>query len=70
MDEIRNKGCVVIRDVVDDAEARTWQAWLRDYVTKNPVDGKPFALLLVLAIVYGGAKQETPVCIARFPGGR
>ncbi len=40
--EIRDKGCVVIRDVVDDAEARTWQAWLRDYVAKNLVDGKLF----------------------------
>ena len=40
-EEIRRKGCVVIRDVVDDAEARTWQAWLREYVAKNPeVDGK------------------------------
>lgn len=37
--DIRDKGCLVIRDVVDDAEARTWQAWLRDYVAKNPVDG-------------------------------
>ena len=37
--EIRDKGCVVIRDVVDDEEARTWQAWLRKYVTENPVDG-------------------------------
>ncbi|PIL29830.1 hypothetical protein GSI_08037 [Ganoderma sinense ZZ0214-1] len=39
--EIRNKGCVVVRDVVDDAEARTWQGWLRDYVAKNLVDGFP-----------------------------
>ena len=39
--EIRRKGCVVIRDVVDDEEARTWQAWLREYVSKNPqVHGK------------------------------
>ena len=37
--EIRRKGCVVIRDVVDDEEARTWQSWLREYVSKNPVDG-------------------------------
>ncbi len=37
--DIRRKGCLVIRDVVDDEEARTWQAWLREYVSKNPVDG-------------------------------
>ncbi|KAH9945206.1 uncharacterized protein BXZ73DRAFT_86740 [Epithele typhae] len=41
--EIRRKGCVVIHDVVNDEEARTWQAWLRDYVSKNPVDGMPEA---------------------------
>ncbi|KAM5544876.1 hypothetical protein V8D89_001774 [Ganoderma adspersum] len=39
--EIRDKGCLVIRDIVDDEEARTWQAWLRDYVSKNPVPGFP-----------------------------
>ncbi|TFK91415.1 DUF1479-domain-containing protein [Polyporus arcularius HHB13444] len=39
--DIRRKGCLVIRDVVDDEEARTWQAWLREYVSKNPVDGIP-----------------------------
>ncbi|KAI1792082.1 hypothetical protein LXA43DRAFT_888111 [Ganoderma leucocontextum] len=39
--EIRDKGCLVIRDIVDDHEARTWQAWLRDYVSKNPVPGFP-----------------------------
>ena len=38
--EIRRKGCLVIRDVVDDEEARTWQAWLREYVSQNPVDGE------------------------------
>ena len=38
--EIRRKGCMVIRDVVEDDEARTWQAWLREYVSKNEVDGK------------------------------
>lgn len=36
VDEIKRKGCVVIRDVVDDAEAKEWQAWLREYVSKNP----------------------------------
>ena len=35
VEEIKRKGSVVIRDVVDDAEAKEWQAWLRDYVTKN-----------------------------------
>ncbi|EJF64698.1 hypothetical protein DICSQDRAFT_99988 [Dichomitus squalens LYAD-421 SS1] len=40
-EEIRGKGCLVIRDVVDDQEAREWQAWLRSYVAENPVDGVP-----------------------------
>ena len=26
--------------IIDDEEARTWQAWLREYVTENPVDGR------------------------------
>ncbi|KAH9847534.1 DUF1479-domain-containing protein [Lenzites betulinus] len=40
--DIKEKGCVVIRDVVDDEEAKEWHAWLREYVTKNPdVDGTP-----------------------------
>ena len=38
--EIRRKGCLVIHDVVDDEEARTWQAWLREYVSQNLVDGE------------------------------
>lgn len=42
VDEIKRKGCVVIRDVVDDAEAKEWQAWLREYVSKNPdIEGDP-----------------------------
>ncbi|KAI0749829.1 DUF1479-domain-containing protein [Daedaleopsis nitida] len=42
LEELKRKGCMVIRDVVDDAEARTWQAWLREYVSKNSnVDGIP-----------------------------
>ncbi len=45
VDEIKRKGCVVIRDVVDDAEAKEWQAWLREYVSKNPdIEGEAFRL--------------------------
>ncbi|OBZ72402.1 Uncharacterized protein YbiU [Grifola frondosa] len=41
-EDIRRNGCVVIRDVVDDTEAESWQAWLREYVTANPgVEGFP-----------------------------
>ncbi|KAI0775032.1 DUF1479-domain-containing protein [Trametes elegans] len=40
--EIKRKGSVVIRDVVDDAEASEWKEWLREYVTKNPdIEGHP-----------------------------
>ena len=39
LDVIRRKGCVVIRNVVDDAEAASWRADLRDYVKTNPVAG-------------------------------
>ena len=41
VEEIKRKGCVVVRDVVDDDKARTWQIWLREYVTQNKVDGEP-----------------------------
>lgn len=58
--EIRDKGCLVIRDVVDDQEARTWQAWLREYVSKNPVAGRSTrssvqsAKLILLSVVRLG----------------
>lgn len=39
---IRNKGCLVIKNIVDDEEARSWQAWLKEYVTSNPdIEGFP-----------------------------
>ncbi|KAL4248713.1 Isopenicillin N synthase-like superfamily protein [Abortiporus biennis] len=41
LEDIRKKGCVVIKNVVDDAEASTWKDDLREYVTKNPVLGDP-----------------------------
>lgn len=42
IEEIRRKGSVVIRDVVDDDEATQWRQWLQEYVTKNPdIDGFP-----------------------------
>lgn len=40
LDVIRRKGCVVIKNVVDDAEAASWRADLSDYVKTNPVAGK------------------------------
>jgi hypothetical protein len=39
-DNIRRRGCVVIRNVVDDADATAWKDELKQYVTKNPVEGK------------------------------
>ncbi|KAI0076163.1 DUF1479-domain-containing protein [Panus rudis PR-1116 ss-1] len=41
LDTIKRKGCVVIRNVVDDAEALSWKADLVDYVKTNPVKGFP-----------------------------
>ncbi|THH30269.1 hypothetical protein EUX98_g3936 [Antrodiella citrinella] len=38
---IRRKGCVVIRNVVDDAEAAAWKQDLVDFVKANPVEGFP-----------------------------
>lgn len=40
--EIRNKGCVVIRDVIDDQQAIAWRHNLQDFVAANPdVEGFP-----------------------------
>ncbi|OSX58833.1 hypothetical protein POSPLADRAFT_1184529 [Postia placenta MAD-698-R-SB12] len=42
VEEVRRKGSVVIRNVVDDAEATSWREWLQEYVTKNPgIEGFP-----------------------------
>ena len=50
LETIRRKGCVVIRNVVDDAEATAWKNDLRDYVKTNPVNGalKPLRLLFAV----------------------
>lgn len=47
LETVRRKGCVVIRNVVDDAEAISWRDDLREYVQKNPVNGMPCPLTRV-----------------------
>ncbi|KAK0453297.1 hypothetical protein EV421DRAFT_664875 [Armillaria borealis] len=40
--EIRRKGCLVIKDVVDDEQAIAWKKSLQDFISTNPdVDGFP-----------------------------
>ncbi|KAK0494059.1 hypothetical protein EDD18DRAFT_1403122 [Armillaria luteobubalina] len=40
--EIRNKGCVIIRNVIDDRQAIAWRHNLQDFVAANPdVEGFP-----------------------------
>ncbi|KAK0498457.1 hypothetical protein EDD18DRAFT_1071133 [Armillaria luteobubalina] len=40
--EIRRKGCLVIKDIVDDEQAIAWKKSLEDFVSNNPdVDGFP-----------------------------
>ncbi|KAF9045976.1 DUF1479-domain-containing protein [Hymenopellis radicata] len=40
--EVKRKGCVVVRDVVDDAQALSWKKSLEEFVKANPdVDGVP-----------------------------
>jgi hypothetical protein len=40
IDDIKRKGSVVIKDVVDDTEAMSWKASLDEFVKSNPnVDG-------------------------------
>ncbi|KAA1467115.1 DUF1479-domain-containing protein [Dentipellis sp. KUC8613] len=42
VEEIRKKGCVVIKDVVDDAEVAKWREDLKEFVKANPsVPGFP-----------------------------
>ena len=51
MDEIKRKGCIVIKNVVDDAEAAEWREDLQAYVKANPVDGQS---LLTIVEKSGG----------------
>lgn len=40
--DIKNKGCVIIRNVVDDQQAIAWRHNLQDFVAANPdVEGFP-----------------------------
>ncbi|TFK73248.1 DUF1479-domain-containing protein [Pluteus cervinus] len=42
VDEIKRKGSVVIRDIVDDSEALAWKASLEEFIRVNPdVEGNP-----------------------------
>ncbi|KAJ6596049.1 DUF1479-domain-containing protein [Mycena sp. CBHHK59/15] len=42
IDDIKRKGTVVIKDVVDDAEARAWKTSLEEFIEANPhADGFP-----------------------------
>ena len=47
IDNIRRRGCLVIRNVVDDNEALSWRDDMREYVKVNPVNGeRPFRIFL------------------------
>ena len=48
VDEVRRKGCVVIKNVVDDAEATSWKEDLQAYVKANPVKGRPASFVSIL----------------------
>lgn len=37
---IRRKGCLVVRNVIDDEEVAGWRAELQEYVKINPVAGQ------------------------------
>jgi len=41
VEAFKKKGCIVIHNVVDDAEAISWREDLKQYVKKNPVEGIP-----------------------------
>ena len=59
--QIRRKGCVVIKNVVDDAEATKWKDDLREYVKTNPVNGELVIMYLLneMLFIHGlGAPEE------------
>lgn len=61
---IRTRGSVVIKDVVDDAEATEWKNLLDEFVKKNPVEGKIWSSVsLVSALV------NTDIAFPGFPEG-
>ena len=39
IEEIKKRGCVVVKNIVDDQEALRWKEMLRQYVAENEVDG-------------------------------
>lgn len=42
IDRIKQRGCVVIQDIVDNTEAMNWKGSLEDYIKANPgLDGEP-----------------------------
>ncbi|KAI0084900.1 DUF1479-domain-containing protein [Irpex rosettiformis] len=41
LENIRRRGCVVIRNVVDEAESQSWKEDLKTIVAENPVIGMP-----------------------------
>ncbi len=51
---LRRRGCVLIRNVVPDEEAISWEQQLREYITDNP------------SIV--GTSFESPLWPVRTPG--
>ena len=42
MNKIRQRGVVVVRDIVDDEQAIGWRKTLEEFVKVNPVGGKDF----------------------------
>lgn len=61
VEEVRRKGSVVIRNVVDDSEASSWKEWLKEYVSTNPgIDGQSDRL----------AQHSAHYTFRRFPCGR
>ena len=40
VEAIKQKGAVLIKDVVDDQQAAAWREELKEYVSTNPVEGE------------------------------
>jgi hypothetical protein len=55
--EIKRKGTVVIKDVVDDAQARAWKTSLEEFVKANPQsDGLQSSTLCLLSYLFKSSR--------------
>jgi hypothetical protein len=56
--DIKRKGSVVIKDVVDDADAIAWKTSLEEFIKENPqVEG---SFVIEMSVIQTNPPQESP----------